>query len=130
MPRTCTVCTHAQVSAIDEALLQNEPYRSVAKRFGASESALYRQQQDHLPAALVKAKDAAEVADAGSLMDKIGQVEKEARRLDKKLEDAGGGHGGILRTPHRGVVGEDRGGHKDLAGNHDPGRVYERLRPL
>ena len=89
MPRTCTVCIHKQLSEINAALLRNEAYRSVAKRFGASESAVYRHQQEHLPAALMKAKDAAELVQADSLMEKIAQLEQEARRLGRKAEDAG-----------------------------------------
>jgi hypothetical protein len=87
--RTCTVCKHPSVSEINKSLLRNEAYRGLAKRFGASESAIYRHQQEHLPVALVKAKDAAEVVRADSLFDKIAQLEQEARRLGKKAEEAG-----------------------------------------
>lgn len=89
MPRVCTVCKHPRVSEINESLLRNEAYRSIAKRFEASESAMYRHQQEHLPMALVKAKKAAEVVQADSLLGKIAQLEQEARRLGKKAEDAG-----------------------------------------
>ena len=84
-----SVCKHPNVSEINESLLRNEAYRGIAKRFAASESAIYRHQQEHLPAALVKANDAAEVVQADSLMGKIIQLEQEARRLGKKAEDAG-----------------------------------------
>jgi vancomycin resistance protein YoaR len=77
------------VPEINAALLGNETYRNIAKRFGASESAVFRHQREHLPAALVKANDAAEVVAADSLMGKITQLEQEARRLGKKAEDAG-----------------------------------------
>jgi hypothetical protein len=50
---------------------------------------MFRHQQAHLPAALVKATAAAEVVQADSLMDKVGQLEQEARRLGKKAEEAG-----------------------------------------
>jgi hypothetical protein len=89
VPRTCTVCMHPEVFKINESLLRNEAYRGIAKRFGASESAIYRHQQEHLPAALVKAKDMAEVVQADSLMGKIRILELEARRLGKKAEAAG-----------------------------------------
>jgi transposase len=42
MPRRCTVCDHPEKHSIDEALVSGAPYRSVAKRFELSESAVYR----------------------------------------------------------------------------------------
>jgi len=50
------VCDHPERHGIDEALVSGTPYRSVAKRFELSESAVYRHKVDHLPAHLLKAK--------------------------------------------------------------------------
>jgi len=50
---------------------------------------MYRHQQEHLPPALMKTRDATEVVQADSLLAKITQLEMEARRLGKKAEDAG-----------------------------------------
>jgi hypothetical protein len=57
MRRRCTVCDYPERHSIDEALVSNAPYRSVAKRFGLSESAVYRHKTEHLPAHLLKAKE-------------------------------------------------------------------------
>ena len=57
MPRRCTVCDHPEKHRIDETLVTGAPYRSVAKRFGVSESAVYRHKSEHLPAHLLKAKE-------------------------------------------------------------------------
>jgi hypothetical protein len=57
MPRRCTVCDHPERHSIDEALVTGAPYRSVAKRFGLSESAVYRHKTEHLPAHLLKARE-------------------------------------------------------------------------
>src|SRR5215213_7253107 len=57
MPRRCTVCNNPEKHSIDEALVSGAPYRSVAKRFGLSESAVYRHQTEHLLAHLLKAKE-------------------------------------------------------------------------
>ena len=46
-------------------------YRSIAKQFGASESAVYRHLQDHLPKALVQAQAAEEVAQADRVMEEL-----------------------------------------------------------
>jgi hypothetical protein len=40
MPRRCTVCDHPERHGIDEMLVIGAPYRSVAKRFELSESAV------------------------------------------------------------------------------------------
>jgi len=56
MPRRCTVCDHIERHGIDEALVSGAPYRSVAKRFGLSESAVYRHKTEHLPAHLLNAR--------------------------------------------------------------------------
>jgi hypothetical protein len=60
MPRRCTVCDHYERPGIDEALVIGAPYRSVAKRFELSESAVYRHKTEHLPAYLVKAREVEE----------------------------------------------------------------------
>jgi|SRR5215216_734079 len=57
MPRRCSVCDHPERHSIDQALVGGAPYRSVAKRFGLSESAVYRHKTEHLPAYLLKAKE-------------------------------------------------------------------------
>src|SRR3712207_9134864 len=68
--RRCTVCDHPERHGIDEALVTGAPYRSIAKRFGLSESAVYRHKTEHLPAHLLKAKEVEEVAQA----DEIGRA--------------------------------------------------------
>jgi hypothetical protein len=56
MPRRCTVCDHPESRGIDETLVGGEPYRSVAKRFGLSESAVYCHKTEHLPGYLLKVR--------------------------------------------------------------------------
>jgi hypothetical protein len=68
MPRRCTVCDHPKRHGIDEALVSGAPYRGVAKRFGLSESSVYRHKTEHLPAHLLKAKEVEEVAQADDLL--------------------------------------------------------------
>jgi transposase-like protein len=71
MPRRCTVCDHPKRQGIDEALVSGAPYRGVAKRFGLSESAVYRHKTEHLPAHLLKARKAEEVAQAHDLLEQV-----------------------------------------------------------
>jgi hypothetical protein len=48
VPRTCSVCRATRVVEIDVALLSGTAYRTVAKQFEASESAIFRHRA-HLP---------------------------------------------------------------------------------
>ena len=92
MARTCTICIHAAKEDIDKALLAGEPYRSVAKHYEASESSVYRHQQDHLPAAMVKALEVAEVAHGGTLLEQLSTLQTKALELLTKAEESGPSH--------------------------------------
>ncbi len=71
MPRVCTVCTHKSRPKIDKALVERERFRTIADQFGVSKTALLRHHDDHLPAALVKAQDATEAAQADALLAQV-----------------------------------------------------------
>jgi hypothetical protein len=64
MPRTCTVCSHPERAAIDRALVAGASLRDIAGQYRVSKSAAERHRADHLPAALVKGKEAQEEAHA------------------------------------------------------------------
>jgi hypothetical protein len=65
VPRTCTVCTHPERAAIDQALVAGEATRKIMARYGTfSHTSLQRHQAHHLPDALVKARDADDVGHA------------------------------------------------------------------
>ena len=80
MPRRCTVCDHPERHGIDEALVSGTPYRSVAKRSGLSESAVYRHKGDNLPAHLFKARKPEEMAQADNC---LGMDERSVRTKQK-----------------------------------------------
>ena len=86
--RTCTVCTHPARSEIDRALISQSSYRSVAKRFGVSQPATFRHRQ-HMPATLVKAQEAQEIAQADSLVDELRGLATKARTLTAQAEESG-----------------------------------------
>ncbi len=71
MPRRCTICTHKSRAKIDQALVARRPFRDIAGQYGVSKSALVRHHDDHLPAALVKAQDATEAAQADALLAQV-----------------------------------------------------------
>jgi hypothetical protein len=89
MPRRCTVCDHQERYGIDGALVTGAPYRSVAKRFGLSESAVYRHKTEHLPAHLLKAKEVEEVAQADELLEQVRYLQTHALGILERAEDAG-----------------------------------------
>ena len=65
------MCDHPQRHSIDEALVSGALYRRVAKRFGLSESAVYRHKTEHLPAHLLKATAVEEAAHADDLLEQV-----------------------------------------------------------
>src|SRR5215207_6577550 len=89
MPRRCTVCAHLQRQDIDELLVSGAPYRSVAKRFGLSESAVYRHKTEHLPAHLLKAREVEEVAQADDLLAQVRHLQGRALDILERAEKAG-----------------------------------------
>jgi hypothetical protein len=89
MPRRCTVCDHHERHSIDEALVSGAPYRSVAKRSGLSESAVYRHKTEHLPAHLLKAKEVEEVARADDLLEQVRYLQAHALDILERAEKTG-----------------------------------------
>jgi hypothetical protein len=89
MPRRCTVCDHPERHSIDEALVTGAPYRSVAKRFRLSESAVYRHKTQHLPANLLKAREVEEVAYADDLLDQVRSLQAHALDILERAEKTG-----------------------------------------
>ncbi len=47
MGRTCTICAHPELAAIEMALETDRPLRDIAPRFGVSKTALHRHLQAH-----------------------------------------------------------------------------------
>jgi hypothetical protein len=89
MPRPCSICVHPACHEIDMALVSGEPYRQVAKRFEASDQAMYRHKQEHLPVVLAKAHAAKEVVLADSLLERINHLERRALAILETVEAAG-----------------------------------------
>jgi hypothetical protein len=98
MPRTCTICTHAEREAINQALVNGEPFRYIAERFGTSATALTRHKAEHLPVTLAKAHEAQEVVKAGTLLEQVQGLRDRSIRILEKAENAGD-----LRTALMGI---------------------------
>jgi hypothetical protein len=89
MPRRCTACDHPERHGIDEALVSGSPYRSVAKRFELSESAVYRHKIEHLPAQLLNARETEEAARADDVLDQVRNLQTHALDILERAEKAG-----------------------------------------
>ena len=89
MPRRCTACDHPQRHGIDEVLVTGAPYRSVAKRFELSESAVYRHKTEHLPTHLLKARKVEEVAQADDLLEQVRNLQAHVLDILERAEKAG-----------------------------------------
>lgn len=98
MPRKCTVCEHEKVEEINRLLLEGVSLRNIAKQYFVSAASLHRHKEGHLPAKLVKAREAREIAKADSLLDQVTELRDKALSILDKAEQAGD-----LRTALQGV---------------------------
>ncbi len=89
MPMICSICRHPKKAAIDAALLNGEPLRTIAKRFGTSNSAVFRHGRDHIQVALVKAKEAEEQVEAGNLFERLRAINHETQAILREARTAG-----------------------------------------
>jgi len=87
MATKCTVCAHADIEKINEALLSGVPsMRNMAERYGLGLTSLSRHKQSHLPKHLAKAQEVREIAQADSLLDQMRDLqEKTLAILDKNM---------------------------------------------
>jgi hypothetical protein len=83
------VCDHPERHSIDEVLVSGTTYRSVAKRFALSESAVYRHKSEHLPAHLLKAREVEEAARADDLLNQVRNLQTHALDILERAEKAG-----------------------------------------
>lgn len=91
MPRTCTVCTHAQLHAINKALVAGTPLRDIAGQYGLSKSAVERHQAEHLPKLLTQAQEAAGVAHALDVVQQLRFINGAALTVLKDARASGDG---------------------------------------
>jgi hypothetical protein len=86
MPRSCTICEHPDRDSIDRALVGDSSNLSVSALFGVSESAVRRHKANHLPAKLVMAQAAEEVAQADDLLDQVRDLQTRTLAILKAAE--------------------------------------------
>ena len=83
------MCVHPQVDEINKALINGVSYYKVAERYGLSRTSVYRHAKNHLPAALVKAKEAEEVACGDDLLAQVRSLRDRTLSILNKAESTG-----------------------------------------
>ena len=89
MPRVCTICTHPEREAIDQALAAGQPLRGLSAIYRVSEDALGRHKANHLPLTLAKATEAAEAARADDLLAQVMDLQERTLQALEKAEKTG-----------------------------------------
>lgn len=54
MDKRCSICTHDQKQAIDQAIIENKPINEIIALYGVSKSSLYRHKKSHLADSIAK----------------------------------------------------------------------------
>lgn len=88
MTRACSVCGHSDRAAIDAAMAENMPYRTIAQQYGVSPYAITRHKK-HIAAAMAQAQEATATTAGAAILAKIQTLEADARRLQEKAERSG-----------------------------------------
>jgi hypothetical protein len=96
--RRCTICTHLDRQAIDQAMVNHKAFRAISRQFGVSKDAALRHHDDHLPETLAKSKAAEETANADNLLDQLRALRNKSLSLLLAAEK-----GGDLRTALAGI---------------------------
>ncbi len=84
MSRKCTICTHPQRAEIDRELAEGRSIRDIARRYSVSRPSLHRH-RTHVQDAIQQAIEAKAVQVGVSVLDRIRELNREARSL---LEEA------------------------------------------
>lgn len=89
MPRACTVCSHQERDAIEDAFIAGVPKRRIATQYGVGEKAVRHHIREHLPALLVLARDAEQASRADSLLDRIEGLQSRTLAILEASENTG-----------------------------------------
>jgi hypothetical protein len=83
MPQKCTVCAHAEAAMINKQLLVQVPLRTLSEAYEVTVASLQRHQK-HIPAQLVRAQEAREVAAADVLIGRVADLNIKAEDVYKR----------------------------------------------
>jgi hypothetical protein len=97
----CSICRSPRRKEIDAALLQGARFRDLARDAGVGKDSLVRHRDRHLPARLVKAQQAAEIATADVLAAELAALDSKAGQLGDEAERSGDWRGALLAVRER-----------------------------
>lgn len=89
MSRTCCICAHAKRDEINEGLVEGVSLSNLSAVYKVTEDALARHRDKHLPAALVKAQEAREIARGDVLLSEVKGLHSTTMRILAHAEEAG-----------------------------------------
>jgi cytochrome c556 len=87
--RSCTVCQSNEREQIDRMLVDNAPYRAVARQFKLSKDAIRRHKESHLPMVLMRSKEAQELSHGDTLWQQMTQLNAKTQKILARAERAG-----------------------------------------
>jgi hypothetical protein len=87
MPRSCNVCSHPDREAIDEALVGGIAFPALVAEYRVSKDSLSRHKANHLPAKLVMAQAAVEVAEADDLLAQVRDLQARTLAILEAAEE-------------------------------------------
>ena len=87
MSSPCAICVHERLAEVDAALLNNEPYQTIAKRFGTSVTTVLGH-RSHLSGALKTVTKAQDIARAFDALDQMKTLEGKCFTLLQVAEGA------------------------------------------
>ena len=89
MPRTCSVCTHPESFAVNEAVvLEKKSNRVVARQFGLHHDAV-RRHREHIPKLLVEASRAMDAYEADDLLVRVEDLHRRTLAVLEAAEETG-----------------------------------------
>jgi hypothetical protein len=87
MGQKCTVCSHPDAFAINEALvIERRSLRNIAKQFDVNYQAVNRHKQ-HIPHLLVQASRSMEIAEADTLIDRLEDLQRRTLAILEASEE-------------------------------------------
>lgn len=105
MGRACSICASPRLAEINEAVALNHANRTIAKRFGTTNSAVFRHAHSHLPVGLVEAEKVRQLREAEEFLLALEELHALTAGALKKAKEVGDLNAiGRLVTAARGII--------------------------